>query len=992
MATKNEMKRRDFLKIIGATTGVAATGCGKELPEKLIPYLSQPDDVIPGVASWYSGSCNECSAGCGVLVRTREGRVVKVEGNSNHPINRGGLCAHGQSALQGHYNPDRVREPLKRDATGAFKPISWKEAISEIATAIGQLPSNQRVALLTEPKSASAKILCDQFVSQLPRAEHVEYSFHGRAGLNAAAERCFGKGSRVQLDFSKANVIVNFGADFLETWVSPVEFARDWASRRKPSEENGEVSYFIHFEPRMSLTATSADRWVMNTPQSEHDILVALLKAVLDVKTLTAAPVAVRTQIASAVQGVSIKKQLAGTGVDEKTITSLAKALVERGPVLVVAGGSCLGEHAEEVQAIALLLNAVLGSIGQTVFLNRDPSTSQSSAQVYNLLDSMSPQNRSVGVLITAESNPAYTLPTQAGFHAAVANVPLVVRVSSLLDETAKLAHIVLPLSSSFESWYDSEPVLGVYNLNQPAMQRLYDSQSLGDTLLAIGAALDISFEGALSYYDFIRTQWKRRLGESNFEARWLRAVESGGVWDGYSRGGSQWTLTAEVVDSLRQKEKNTKAGDGLQLVAYPSVNSFDGQAANRPWMQELPNPMTSVVWGSWVELHPDTAKKHSIAEKDVVHVATAQGSLEAPVYLNSRLHPQVVAVPIGQGHLGYGRYATGVGMNALSILPVLKASASQPLISPVSELRKAFWHDELVRTQEFEEQYDRHILETVSASALDKSAHNHGSNGHDNGHGEDTHGGGHKEPGQMYRQMEHPQYKWGMSIDLASCTGCSACVVACYAENNIPVVGKELCRERREMSWIRIERYVDNSGKQPAVGFIPMLCQHCGNAPCEPVCPVYATYHNEEGLNAMVYNRCVGTRYCSNNCSYKVRRFNWFHYRWAEPLNWQLNPDVTVREVGVMEKCTFCVQRIREGQNTAKNLGRPVQDGEIQPACASSCPTKAITFGNLLDETTEVRKNSDDVRSYKVLDHHINTQPAVSYLKRVVNDKVELG
>jgi molybdopterin-containing oxidoreductase family iron-sulfur binding subunit len=428
-----------------------------------------------------------------------------------------------------------------------------------------------------------------------------------------------------------------------------------------------------------------------------------------------------------------------------------------------------------------------------------------------------------------------------------------------------------------------------------------------------------------------------------------------------------------------------------LALYPYPSVKTFDGRAANRPWMQELADPITQAVWGAWAEIHPDTAKKIGVKQGDAVILRTNDGEVHVPAYVTEHVHRGIVAVPLGQGHSAYGRYAKSAGQgSAYSLLPKTLATGVEalPLTGAAVEVVRGLGSGDLVTVQDFSDQLDRGLAQTTFIAGAGAHALGAGhAGGHDGGHGKGH--GSHEEPKQMYEQREHPLYQWGMTVDLAACTGCSACVVACSAENNIPVVGKKIVSQGREMSWIRIERYYDSiktedGGEELKVSFLPMMCQHCQNAPCEPVCPVYATYHNEEGMNAMVYNRCVGTRYCSNNCSYKVRRFNWFQYEWPELLDWQVNPDVTKRTVGVMEKCTFCVQRIVEAKDVAKDLGRLVEDGEIKPACVQTCPTQALTFGNLKDPKSKVSLAAKNERAYKVLDHHLNTQPSVSYLSDI--------
>ena len=422
-------------------------------------------------------------------------------------------------------------------------------------------------------------------------------------------------------------------------------------------------------------------------------------------------------------------------------------------------------------------------------------------------------------------------------------------------------------------------------------------------------------------------------------------------------------------------KRTDYEPGKNFALVVYPSLSHYDGRGANRPWLQELPDPMMMNVWDSWIEIHPQDAAAAGISTGDAIQVSSPYAQFDLPAQVSTAVKPGVVAIPIGQGHTSYGRYANNVGNNPIDLLdpkPSEKTSGLEWAGMKVELLKKS---DRLVlaTVSGSDTQHDRGIVQSVPLAALVETR-------------TPASEGQHKEEAlSMYADHEHPNHRWGMTIDIDKCTGCSACVAACYAENNIPVVGKEQVAVGREMAWIRIERYFDEHSETPHADFAPMLCQQCDNAPCETVCPVYAAYHTEEGLNGQVYNRCIGTRYCANNCPYKVRRFNWFEAQWVEPLNWQLNPDVTVRSKGVMEKCTFCVQRISDGKNTARNERRPVRDGEIIPACAQTCPAEAITFGDLKDVNSSVSRliAEEDQRDYKVLEE-LNTRPAVTYLKAI--------
>lgn len=1001
MAEKSAYSRRDFLKIIGAGAGMAATGCGRDLPEKFIPYVVQPDESIPGVATWYSGTCRECSAGCGTLARVREGRVVKLEGNPLHPINKGGLCAIGQSSLQALYDPDRIRVPLQRDVSKGFKPLGWTDAIAASADALAACASGGEGVIVTRRLSGSEAAVVDEFCAKLPGLKHISFDTFGWDLVDSAAEQVFGPNMRTRFDFSQADVVVSFGADYLESWLSPVEFARQWAERRKLVADK-KISKVVHFEPRLSLTGGNADHWVMNQPGSERELLLALLKSVVEKTGGANVPATSREAVKKLVEGVDRKACAARGGVSEELIDTLAGELVQAKQSLVVAGGAAAsGPDALECAVLANLVNVALGNVGKSVTLSKAPAPAKSGfEELVTLGRDLRTKKRKLAVMVLAGVNPAYVLPEASKFREAFSGIGTVIAVSAHLDETTNMANIVLPVSHQLESWGDSEPLPGVFALNQPAMAPLYQTQSLGDTLISLAAHTKINkpFEKFSGFYDYMRARWKARTGEGDFEARWVKYVEHGG----------DFSAKAAVAPALGELTFNpaslhtevTKAPETLSVMVYPSVNSFDGSSANRPWMQELPSTTTSAVWGSWVEMHPDLAAKLGVATGDSVQVVTPTGYIGAPAYITKFIAPGLVAVPLGQGHESYGRFAVGVGANGLQALAVSESQRFAGYISAATDVRpRGNAKEDFVTLQGSDSQYRRGIVRSILASQaallLERNGHKiH----HEEPEGKEE-GGAEEEdplalgprplPKQMYRQTEHVLYQFGMSIDLSNCTGCSACVIACQAENNVPTVGKTICNEGREMSWIRIERYLDGPAHQPVEGYAPMMCQQCNNAPCEPVCPVYATYHTEEGLNTMVYNRCVGTRYCANNCSYKVRRFNFFKYTWAEPLNWQLNPDVTVREVGVMEKCSFCIQRIREGTNKAKDLGRPVIDGDIIPACASSCPTKAITFGNLKDGASAVSKLHADPRVYKVLDVELNTQPAVAYLARVKNQPI---
>jgi len=591
------------------------------------------------------------------------------------------------------------------------------------------------------------------------------------------------------------------------------------------------------------------------------------------------------------------------------------------------------------------------------------------------LIDEM--KRGEIEILLLHGVNPIFTMPASSGFAGALKKVPFVASFSSFMDETTEHAHLILPDHTPLESWGDYFPREGIYGLMQPVMRPVFQTKSTGDVLLSVAKQLDERMAKRFpqqSFYDYLRERWReihRTVAPTtDFETFWQEALKKGGVFSPPTA--QPITLRAQISGFEFPKDAPHFEGEEANpiLLPFPSPYFFDGRGANKPWLQELPDPLTTIVWDTWVEIHPDTAKRLNISQGDLLVLESPNGKIQAPAYLYAGVRHDVVALPIGQGHTSYGRYAKGRGANPIAFLPPVPEVPSGGIRWCSTRVRiiNTGKRRPLVMTAGSDRQHGRGIAQAIPLAAL---------TGKQEGKVEE------KKAPQIYPSHDHPKHRWGMAIDLNACVGCNACVTACYAENNLPVVGKEQVAKSREMSWLRIERYFEGDAENPKPIFLPMLCQQCDDAPCESVCPVYATYHTAEGLNAQVYPRCIGVRYCENNCPYKVRRFNWFTYTWPEPLNLQLNPDVTVREVGVTEKCTFCVQRIRESKDKAKDEGRDVRDGEIVPACAQSCPTEAIVFGDLNDPESRVSKLAQDPRGYKVLEQ-LNTKPAITYLKKI--------
>jgi anaerobic selenocysteine-containing dehydrogenase/Fe-S-cluster-containing dehydrogenase component len=1019
--------RRDFLKLLGIGVAGAAAGCSGPSTDKLIPFLVAPNDIMPGVAYWYASTCRECPAGCGLLIKAREGRAIKVEGNPQHPVGQGGLCARGQAGLQGLYDPDRLRTPMRKDG-GVWKPIAWDEAMTLAAGKLGEaVKAGRGVRLVTDHVTGSLHQLATEWAAAASGA-HLVYEPFAHESLREANRRTFGRAEIPNFDFARARSVVSFGADFLDTWLSPVSQGRGFAAMRARRDGSGQ---FITVEPRLSLTGANADEWVAIKPGTEAALALGMARVIL---TQGLAPaVAERGALMDAVANYTPEAVEQQTEVPAATVERLAKLFANQRPSLAVAGGiAAQSEQSTALIAAVNLLNYAAGNVGETVRFDRtlDFDGVASFSDVQKLIADMS--QGKVDVLVVGDANPAYAVPGWAGFGAAMDKVGFRISLSRVMDETSERCDLILPSTHPLETLGDAATTRGVYSILQPGMQKVpvFDARPAGDTLIALAQGAGIGSRFPASWADYLKARWQthhQRFGAGrDFDTFWNETLQNGGVWENVAATPVRWTgAPAFATPEL-------KGSGDLTLVLYPSSAMFDGRGANKAWLQELPDTTSKAVWGTWVEIHPETAKKLGVENGQPVKVQTEAGSLELPAYLYAGLRKDVIAIPLGQGHTAYGRNAAGRGANATSLLVEAQdgASGAVAYLSGRASVARGTRAMDLVMTQQDKLQYDREIAQIVPLAALLGGAGEPAGAAAGEGHAEreplpsQTRPGryttpliprpGEKTPAHAITAFEskikargprnrpvtqgsyaHAEHRWAMAIDLDSCTGCSACVVACNAENNVPYVGPELIKRGREMMWIRIERFEE--GLKPGasdVRFVPMMCQHCGDAPCETVCPVYATYHNPEGLNVQVYNRCVGTRYCSNNCPYKVRSFNFFDYAapekptfaFAEPLNWQLNPDVTVRNKGVMEKCTMCVQRILEAKGFAKDEDRKLKDGEFQTACAQTCPTQAIVFGDLADPTSKVHEASFGERKYWVLEE-LNTKPGVTYKKRVRRD-----
>jgi molybdopterin-containing oxidoreductase family iron-sulfur binding subunit len=954
------MLRRDFLKLVIGGTTISLWSEPRQF-NKLIPFLIPQDQLVPGVATWYATSCRECPAGCGQIVKNREGRAIKAEGNPLHPINAGTLCGRGQAAVQGQYDPDRLIKPLRREATGRQRPANWQGALAEIGRALAPVRGSGRVAVISDLQSGSLASLIRDWLRAFGSDRYLIYEPFNYEPLRDANRLVFGKDVIPDYRLDESDLIVSFGADFLETWISPVKWIRRFAQRRTPA--GGEMSKFVYVGPRLSMTAFSADEHILVAPGDERWVALMMLQ-------MARLPGSAETLSAVRLPGgLNIKQVCQMIGVPREKMERLARLYSAAKTPLALAGAPVRGGSAATETAVAAnLLNVAARTSAVDFGKMHTLGQTARAAEIGAFVEALGAGE--VDALVIIGANSAYSLPPGYRFAEALKSVRTVIGLTTAVDESAALADWALPINTPLESWGGYESETGVTSIMQPVMGTRHDTKPAGDAMMALAAAAGVEPRrafGAASYRDYVQEWWRRQGGDEPWES----AVQRGGTWPERDARAVTPALAVEAPISFSPPE--TRRGPALHI--YPSAMLFDGRGSNKRWLQEIPDVVNHAVWGSWLEMHPKTAAELDVSANQVVEIATETGKVRAPVFLYEGMAPRTLAIQWGQGHRAYGRYAAGRGANAFELL---SAGSEGVAPFPAAEITGRFGVDAVVTTDGGIHQQGRSIVSAVRLSELHRLRPEPLNWPLPKGFTPER---------DLYPPHEHVGHRWGMAVDISRCVGCEACMVACYAENNIAVVGRDRMRQGREMEWIWIDRYYDwNSEVAPAL-LLPLLCQHCDAAPCEPVCPVFASSHTAEGLNAQVYNRCIGTRYCSHNCPYKVRRFNWRNHDWPEELTWQLNPDVTVRSRGVMEKCTFCVQRINAAEQQARKEARPLRDGEITPACAQTCPASVFTFGDLMDPDSRVsRLIANEPRRFQAL-QHLNTKPAVIYLKKVVND-----
>ncbi|GAB3829845.1 TAT-variant-translocated molybdopterin oxidoreductase [Pontibacter rugosus] len=946
-------QRRDFLKLLGFSVAAVSLASCEAPVRKAIPYLNKPVDVEPGVANWYASTYFQNGDYNSILVKTREGRPIKIEPNPTSTLTPYGTSPKAQGSLLGLYDHNRLHHPLIKG-----KEAKWEDVDKQIRAALANVSG--KVAFVSSTIiSPSTKKLINEFGARFANFEHVTYDANSASGLLQA-----NGGVIPGYDFSKANVIVGINADFLGTWVAPVPFAKQYIQNRKVDADNPSMSRHYQFETVYSLTGANADVRVPIKPSEEAALVTALYGVVTG--------------------------RGAASGAQAQAVASVAKELqANRGRALVVAGS-----NDPAIQSMVTAINSALGAEGTTINTAAPFYVKQGNdANMIRLVNEMNAGT--VGAVFFYDANPVYNHPLAAKVVSGLKKVGLKVSFADRVEETAKFVDFVTPDHHYLESWNDFEPRRGYLSLGQPAISPIFTTRQMQDSLLAWSG-------NSTNYYEYLRNNWRSVATAGNFNDFWEKVVHDGVL----ENGSSMLNITASTPAAVSATPKKVASG-AVEAVLYEKVSIGTGELTNNPWLQELPDPISKATWGNYIAMPRKMAEELDVVQGDVLKVTFANGeSIELPALMQPGQASGTVGIAVGYGrNVEAMPVANGLGANAYPISTVVD---NVVLYTGTVKLEKTNATSPIAQTQTHHTIMDRLVVQSNTLAEYKKNPKEVT---------EYIRIATHEGPTKpatisLWDDYEYKNHHWGMVIDLNSCIGCGACTMSCNVENNIPVVGKAEVLNRREMHWMRIDRYysaveheekdyatMEDPAENPSVIFQPMLCQHCNHAPCETVCPVAATMHSSEGINQMVYNRCVGTRYCANNCPYKVRRFNWFAYanndkfNMNEPMNndlgkMVLNPDVTVRARGVMEKCSFCVQRVQLGKLEAKRENRRPKDGEIVTACAQSCPTEAIIFGDMKDAESRISKvlaRQQGERAFHVLEE-LNTQPNVTYLTKIRN------
>ncbi len=938
--------RRRFLQLMAASLALAgiSAACTRQPTESIVPYVRQPEQFIPGRPLYYATAMTLGGYATGLLVESHLGRPTKIEGNELHPASLGATDAFAQASILSLYDPDRSQVVLE-----AGRLSTWSAFLGALNRALVNQAAKRGAGLRLLTETVTSPTLANQIqtlLAKYPEAKWHQYEPVNRDNAREGARLAFGQVVETQYRFDKADVVLSLDADFLGGGPGNVRYARDFMSRRRISASQSEMNRLHVVESTPTLTGAMADHRLLLPPTD-----IGLLAAGISPPPGLAERL---PQLARAAFE-RLRRRVERFG---RTLEAILENLSNRpGASVVIAGDS----QPPIVYAFAHALNFGFGNVSNTVVYT-DPVEANPVDQTESLRELVADMEAGkVGLLVMLGGNPVYNAPGDLDFAAKLNKVPFRVHLSLYEDETSYLCHWHVPEAHYLEAWGDARAYDGTVTIQQPLIAPLYGGKSAYEVLAALNG------QPGASAYDIVREYWKAKSGAKDFESFWRRSVHDG-VVAGTALPPKKVTLNREAI--ARAAENSTRP-EGIEIVFRPDATVYDGRFANNGWLQELPKPLTKLTWDNPCLLSPATAQRLGVTNEDVVEIRHEGRSVRAPVWISPGHADESVTVFLGYGRTRAGRIGTGIGYNAYAI-----RTSTAPWFATGVEIVKTGERYALACTQNHHSMEGRALVRAGTIEEYQK-------------HPDFVQEMGEEPPRSLslYPEHKYEGYAWGMAIDLNSCTGCGACVVACQAENNIPIVGKEQVARGREMHWLRVDRYFKGDLDAPETYHQPVPCMHCENAPCELVCPVAATVHSDEGLNDMVYNRCIGTRYCSYYCPYKVRRFNFLQFTddTTPVLKLLRNPDVSVRSRGVMEKCTYCVQRIQEAKITAEKEDRAVRDGEIQTACQQVCPTQAIVFGNINDPKSRLSQLRTEKRHYALL-ANLNTRPRTTYLAKLRN------
>jgi molybdopterin-containing oxidoreductase family iron-sulfur binding subunit len=962
--------RRELMMLVGASLSLAGlAGCRRPV-EEIVPYVAAPEDVVPGIPRYYATTMPFRRSGYGLVVESHEGRPTKIEGNPSHPSTLGASSSRVQASVLGLYDPDRSQSITQKGARKSWTDFvtAWGE-LSKVHAADGGVG----LAVLSESFcSPTLARLVSELRTRFPKLQWATYDAISDENRLAGLRQATGRDVELMLRLDRAAVVLCLDADPLLTDPEAIRHARGFADGRRAGASGGAMNRLYAVEGVYSLTGAMADHRLR-----------------LESRQIVAFVAALAARLGAT--GASSQAAVDVSGVDPRWIDAVAKDLLaNRGKALIIAGE----RQPAGVHAAVCALNAHLGNTGATVTYHetRDAALPSASSMA-SLVSAM--MSGAVQTLVVLGGNPVFDAPADLDFASAMAKVPHTIALGHTVDETSSSAEWHVPRAHYLESWGDARAVGGTLSVVQPLILPLFGGRTPVEVL-----GLMVSDKDRPGY-DIVRDTWKPILGEAEFDKKWNRVLHDGLL------ANSELTEVVPTVrgEAFAELAPATQSQSGLEIVFVPSPSLHDGRFANDGWLQELPDPLTKLTWDNPALVSPKTAETSGLANGELIRLEYSGRSLELPVWILPGMADGVVVLTLGYGRKRAGRIGSGVGFDAFTVrssgAPGFDSGVKLTRLGSTYPLSATQDHGSMEGRPLVRESTLAELRSEASASAPTEGAQAAGSH-------EATKEGAPKQgtlgaqgvyPAEtphfsLWKEHTYDQgHQWGMTIDLNACIGCNACMTACQSENNVPVVGKDQVARQREMHWLRVDRYFSGEpAGSPEVVFQPVPCMHCEDAPCEQVCPVAATVHDGEGLNVMVYNRCIGTRYCSNNCPYKVRRFNFFNFTKDTPdiLKLAMNPDVTVRARGVMEKCTYCTQRINRAKIDAKLAGRELRDGDVKTACQQACPASAIEFGNLRDASSRVVKAKADPRNYALLDE-LNTKPRTTYLAKVRNPNPDL-